>query len=89
MAEKYRDKGLRILSVHIQPRESPDQVKSYAKAQGLEQTILLDGAQVARTYGVRAAPTHFFVDPSGKIVDKHVGTPADLEKRLRKLLPES
>jgi hypothetical protein len=89
LAEKYQGRGLRILSIHIQPAESPAQIRNYAKTQGLEQTILLEGASVARLYGVRAAPTHVFVDPSGRIVDRHLGTPTDLEQRLRKLLPGS
>ena len=89
LAEKYREKGLRILAINISSRESPAQIKSYAESANLRQTVLPGGSRVAAKYGVSLAPTHVYIDPSGQIVGRHTGVPADLEQRILKILPKS
>ena len=89
LAEKYHEKGLRILAVNISGSESPAQIKSYAETANLRQTVLPGGSDVARQYGVRYAPTHVYIDPTGQIVGRHTGVPADLEQRILQILPKS
>ena len=52
--------------------------------------MLVSGSRIARQYGVRAYPTSFWIDRSGKIVDMEVGfDPAAfgaMEKRIEELL---
>ena len=89
MAEKYQDKGLRVLAINISGRESPEQVRNYAESQNLRQTVIPGGATVAKQYGVRVAPTHIYIDPAGNVVGREKGTPEDLEQRILKMLPKS
>jgi hypothetical protein len=92
LAETYRDKGLVVLAVNVMADTASD-VRSYAAEKRLRQTFLLGGGEVARRYGVRAAPTTFRIDPAGDIVGSRVGFSESefpkIEAEVKALLPKS
>lgn len=46
--------------------ESPDRVKAYVSEMRLTFPVVIDSTgEVARTWGVRATPTHFLIDRAG------------------------
>ena len=88
MAEKYRDQGLVILAVNLSDKEAA--VSSFQSQGSLQQRILLDGAGVAREYGVDSFPRSFYVDRQGVIraIVKGFGPSMvpEIESRIESLL---
>lgn len=72
----YGNKGLKILAIDI--GESGEKVKSFAKKEGIEYTILLDSNNaVANQYGVGGIPTNILIDNNGVIKHKGVHPPSE------------
>ena len=70
--EAYADDGLVVLSINM--KEEAQRVESFVEDMGLAFTVLLDeGADVAKLYRVRGAPTTYFIDREGVIRQRHVG----------------
>ena len=66
-------------------------VEKYVQMAGLQQTVLLNGRDVARrNYSVRAFPTSYWIDHNGVVVKRTVGFApymvADMEKRIERML---
>ena len=66
-------------------------IEKYVKQNNLQQKVLLMGRDVAREkYIVTGFPTDYFIDRTGKIIDRQVGFAADFaekrEEELRKLI---
>ena len=76
MEQLYRelgDRGFTILAVNSQ--EAADQVSSFVEESGMSFPVLLDSSgKVGATYGVRAIPTTYIIDPQGAIRARMVGT---------------
>ena len=71
--EKYEDKGLAVVGVSLDS-EGAYVVKPFMENNKVTYTMLLAGQQIANKFGgIRAIPTTFVVDRSGKIVKKYVG----------------
>jgi len=67
------DRGFTILAVNSQ--EAADQVSSFVEESGMSFPVLLDSSgKVGATYGVRAIPTTYIIDPQGAIRARMVGT---------------
>ena len=83
--KKYRDKGFVIIGVAASSGESD--VRAAVKALGLTFPVGLSD-KIAEVYGVDAFPTNFFVDKSGRIARREVGSmpEADFEAAVRSLL---
>ncbi len=84
--EKYKEEGFVILAVNM--RESEATVQAFVEQSGTTFTILLDkSGMVVSLYRVYAAPTSFFVDKEGIIIDRYMGplTEQAIEKRLEQM----
>jgi thiol-disulfide isomerase/thioredoxin len=70
---ELKDREFIILAVNSQ--EPPDQVSAFVRESGMSFPVLLDSAgRVGATYGVRAIPTTYLIDPQGAIRGRMVGT---------------
>ena len=70
--QKFKEEDFVILAVDL--REGKEKVSSFVKENGYTFPVLLDsGGEVANTYGIRAIPTTYLVDPEGKIAGKALG----------------
>jgi peroxiredoxin len=69
---EFKDSDFVVLAVDIQ--EKKEIVKRYVTKKKLPFPVLLDtDGKVARKYGVRAHPAHFFIDGQGKLVGSAIG----------------
>ena len=84
---KYREQGLTILAVNV--RQDRETVERFIAKLGISYDTLLDeGGEVARAYGVAALPTTFFVDGRGVLRSRILGesTPEIFEQAVTGLL---
>jgi len=90
LAEKYWEKGLRVVAINVRPEETVDVVGQFARSQNLKHLLLVGGSEVAMRYDVHAVPANFFIDKWGKVVGSEVGfDPQALEAGALKVLPSS
>ena len=86
---KYRGRGLTILAVNV--RQDRETAERFVTKLNISYDTLLDqSGEVARSYGVIALPTTFFVDGQGVLHSRILGesTPETFERIVAGLLPE-
>ncbi len=66
---KYRNKGVKFYAVDIYEDGKIDPV-SYFENKGFTYTMLLDGDELAKQYGVKGTPAVYVVDKEKKVVYK-------------------
>ncbi|QKG79880.1 TlpA family protein disulfide reductase [Tenuifilum thalassicum] len=69
----YKTKGLAVIGIEGEGRNSLDKIKKFKQDYGFNYLTLVGGKETARKYGVRAFPTFFLIDKSGKIIYSHLG----------------
>jgi len=70
--QKFKQEDFVILAVDL--RERKEKINSFVKTNGYTFPVLLDSmGAVANTYGIRAIPTTYLLDPEGRIVGKALG----------------
>jgi peroxiredoxin len=86
--EKYRDKGLALLSVNVVwDKEGP--AKKFVADYRLPFPVGRDSdARIGTLYGVEATPTSLFIGKDGKLVERQEGAleEAYFEQRINWLL---
>ncbi|MCS7231344.1 MAG: TlpA disulfide reductase family protein [Elusimicrobiota bacterium] len=83
--QKYKDKGLEIVSINIS--ETKSKVENFINSYGIPYRVVLDPqAKIAAKYKVRGIPTNFVIDKNGNIVFVGHNLPDSLfiEKNLSK-----
>lgn len=87
VAEKFRDKGLVVLSVNAW-NEDRDTLQRFVTEKNLKQRILLNGSTTYRAYGLDSIPVSLWIDRAGIIRDVEVGFggAAELERATKRLL---
>jgi thiol-disulfide isomerase/thioredoxin len=71
--QKYRDQGVEIVGVSLDAGGKKD-VDPFARAKGINYTMLLGNNKVISAYGgIRGIPTAFVLTQDGKIYKKYVG----------------
>lgn len=87
LAEKYADKGLVVLGINgwDDPREV---VAAYQEKNNFKHTLLLNGSEVAKAYGIDLYPSCIWVNKQGIITDIQYGATnaKKLETKTEKLL---
>ncbi|MBZ0155738.1 MAG: TlpA family protein disulfide reductase [Alphaproteobacteria bacterium] len=81
--EKYRDKGLVVLSISID--EGPgalSAVDSFMKEFGLPFPAVLDDGEISGQYGIVSIPTSIIIDKQGAIRNRHIGMIPDMKETL-------
>jgi cytochrome c biogenesis protein CcmG/thiol:disulfide interchange protein DsbE len=92
LQNKYREQGLVVLGISLDDphRVSNSDLVSFKKHYKINYKILRGSADVVKDYFGKeniSIPTMFFINPEGKIVDKHVGfMPGAIEASLKKML---
>ena len=74
---KYRSKGLKFYAIDIFEDGKLNPVE-YFDSREFSYTLLLDGDEVANTYGVKGTPGLFVVDKDKKIIYKRPGGVSDV-----------
>ncbi len=88
--QDYKDK-LNIVGISLDSEDTAGQIPGFIKKYNMEYHQLLGDIKLTEKFGVvKAIPTMFIADKTGKIVYKHVGfsTREELVKILKKLFPE-
>ncbi len=69
--------------------DAADRVRSFAKESGMNYTVLLDGAEIARKYDVDGIPTAFYIDPQGNVRSSVGGAESgsEMEDGVKAILP--
>lgn len=83
----HRSDGLAVIGIDVW--DSAAVVHDYAAEHGLEIPIAIgSGSAVMDAYGVWGAPTHYFIDRSGIIVDRYFGpmTRQLIDESLRRII---
>jgi peroxiredoxin len=65
--------GDEALVTVVADSEDPEAIRRFAKEHDLRYPILLASENVVREYRVRAFPTNYFIDPSGRVTAHTVG----------------
>jgi len=88
LATKYADRGLKLLSVSLDERESgPAVTENFISDQEIAHAVAADPEQeVASSYGVRALPAIFVIGPDGKIAHYHEGYDEGDEANLERMI---
>ena len=88
--EKYKERNLRVIGISA---DNTDKVHDFARAQGIDYTLLLgsdDAIELSKKLGnkVGGLPFTVVVDAQGKIVDTVLGAaaPGRFEELIRPLL---
>ncbi len=90
LANRFKDR-LQIIGVSQDDDASPEEVLDFARNQGINYPIVMDGTGISSEYGgVVALPTSFLVDTNGHVVQKHVGLYPTIvyDREIRALLGE-
>ncbi|TAL16822.1 TlpA family protein disulfide reductase [bacterium] len=91
--DRYKDKGLRVLSVALDGDDMGKSITQFAKEKGYTFTLLLDKENedgslvVSDAYFIPGTPTLYIVSPEGKIVFSRVGRVG--EEELEKAITET
>lgn len=86
--KKYASQGLQIVGVDIEDIDEKD-IADFTHKMGINYPILIGTEKVADSYGgLNGLPMTFFIDRSGKIIDRHLGLMgADvIEENIQKAL---
>jgi thiol-disulfide isomerase/thioredoxin len=83
LQKKYGDQGLVIVGVSVD-QKGPEVVAKFAKAKGMNYTIVMGDDTIADAFGgLQAIPTTFLIDREGRIVHRKVGAvPHDEYEKL-------
>ncbi|MBI1387364.1 MAG: redoxin family protein [bacterium] len=84
IAEKYKDKGLYILSLNQQ--ETASKVTQFLESNGFSPNVALDDGAISQLYEVTGFPTFVLIDKDGMIRDYIPGFDPDIEKRIVKMM---
>ncbi|MCZ6778182.1 MAG: TlpA disulfide reductase family protein [Acidobacteriota bacterium] len=85
--EEYASSGLQILAVGVRYNQTLEEVRLFARDQGVEFPVLYDEREkVVQRYGITYIPTNFLIDRDGVIEYSSYGLPTDLEERVQALL---
>ncbi len=88
--EEYAKKGVVVLGINAD-NDSEATGRGFVRKGGLKQRMLLRGDGVGfGQYHMKAMPSVYFIDRSGKVVDREVGfrNKNQIERTLNKLLGE-
>lgn len=86
---KYKDKGLKVLSISADDAKSVGKVNSVVRSRKYPYTILLDPSKkIYNAYHLSDIPQSFLIDKTGNVVFEHKGFKAGDEKELEKKIEE-
>ena len=69
----YKPKGLEVIGIESDGRSNLEQIKNFKQDYNFNYLTLIGGKEISEKYRVRAYPTFFLIDKSGKIIYAHIG----------------
>lgn len=81
--EKYRDKGLIILGVSAEERQT---LEAFRKENNVNYPILLGNNEVFQRFGVRSIPHTLFIDKKGNVRKTQIGYSDDFLPEFESLI---
>jgi peroxiredoxin len=90
LVEKYKDKGVTMISINTDKVRSLSKVRSYIKTQGYEFPVLVDpdGSIATEKLAMESLPYSLVLTKSGSISKKHIGFTAGDEATVEKEILE-
>jgi thiol-disulfide isomerase/thioredoxin len=88
LQKQYASQGLQIIGVAMDDASTKD-IADFAKEMGVNYPVLLGKEAVGEAYGgVQFLPENFYIDRSGKIVDRAFGLKgrAEIEDEIKKIV---
>lgn len=81
LQKKYGPQGFQVVGVNVLDGASEKEIADFAKSMGVNYPILIGTNDVADLYfhGIDGLPQNFFIDRSGKLVDKKLGLISETE----------
>jgi cytochrome c biogenesis protein CcmG, thiol:disulfide interchange protein DsbE len=88
--ESIKDKSDIVLyGVNCRQRPGNPEPAAFAKEQGCNYNVLLNGDEVSTAYEVQGFPTLYVIGPDGKIIYKERGLKPDLAPRVESLIQKA
>jgi cytochrome oxidase Cu insertion factor (SCO1/SenC/PrrC family) len=81
--DAYKDRGLSMVWINVVPDEEK-LIAAWRAAHGYTVPVLLGGRSVQNDYKLVMTPTHYLLDPRGKVLSKYAGYTAGDEKTLER-----
>jgi peroxiredoxin len=69
----YNSKGLAVIGIEGDGRSNLKKIKKFKHDYNFNYLTLIGNKEISRKYGVKAFPTFFLIDKSGKIIYTHLG----------------
>ena len=88
--DKYKDQGFNLVSINIMPEQN-SMIADWQSSHHYTFPVLIGAKLEAlqRDYDIRATPTHFLLDPKGKVILKQTGYKAGDEKALEESIEKA
>lgn len=87
--ERYRDRPVKVFGLSCWKDKEKEDPVAYMKSRGLTYTLLLDGDQVAKDYGVSYLPTFCVIDPQGRVAHAGAGVRPNHEGKLVRIIDKT
>ena len=88
MYDKYKDKGLKIISIDpVDTKE--DNIAKFITEHKISYPILSGDKNTAKDYHVSYYPTMYLIDKNGKIIYSEVGYKKGMEAELEEIIKKN
>jgi thiol-disulfide isomerase/thioredoxin len=84
---KFTDKNFKLISINSY--DAKEDVKWFYDKHKIKYTVLMNGKEVATSYGVSSFPTIFILDKTGKIIYSHAGYDASVQSAIEAVIENS
>jgi hypothetical protein len=88
LQKKYADRGLVVLAVNAWD-EDVETVREFVTEKKLTHTVLLNGGEAKKRYGIRFIPVTICIDRDGRISSSHAGFRGGDEKELERMIQKA
>jgi peroxiredoxin len=83
----FKDEKLKIISINSY--DAKEDVKRFYDKHKIKYTVLMNGKDVATSYGVSGFPAFFILDKTGKIIFSHTGYDASVQAAIEAVIKKS
>lgn len=81
--DSYKDRGLSMVWINVITNEE-GLIANWQREHGYTVPVLLGDRALAMSYNLRMTPTHYLLDPKGRVLSTHAGYKDGDEKALEK-----
>ena len=73
LQETYADRGLQVVAIAVDPRESAEKIGKFVEDKGVAYTVLKGTRDTGRRYRVQGIPTTYLVGRDGRQLQRFIG----------------